>query len=212
MPNENKVEDSSEKEIQSSEEEIVEEVSEDVLKESDEPVESIETEVVETIRLDPDEDEADFQLSEPPVSPTPPQVPPPAPLSPADERTWAMLAHLSILLNLVTGFLGPLAALGIYLFYKDRSRYVAYQSMQSFVFQLIWWVGAGVVAGLAWLVSGLLTVVIIGCCVMPIALAITLIPLAALVYGVVGAVETNQGKDFKYWLVGDWVRGTYTGS
>ena len=116
----------------------------------------------------------DSQPSEPPGPPVPPQTAPPAPLSPADERTWAMLAHLSILLNLVTGFLGPLVALGIYLFYKDRSRYVAYQSMQSFVFQLIWWVGAGVVAGLAWLISGLLTIVVIGCCVMPIALAITL--------------------------------------
>jgi len=257
MPNENKVEGSSDEEIQSSEEEIVQEVSEDILEESDEPVEAIETEFVETIRLDPDEveavsvaeeidnvstelgdepvedeldpketikleeqpgivdvsvEESEFQPSEPPIPPVPPQVSPPAPLSPADERTWAMLAHLSILLNLVTGFLGPLAALGIYLFYKDRSRYVAYQSMQSFVFQLIWWVGAGVVAGLAWLISGLLTVVIIGCCVMPIALAITLIPLAALVYGVVGAIETNQGKDFKYWLIGDWVRSTYTGN
>ena len=68
---------------------------------------------------------------------------PAPPLSPEDERTWAMLAHLSVLVNLVTGFLGPVAALVIYLVYKDRSRYVAYQSMQAFVFQLIWWVGAG---------------------------------------------------------------------
>jgi hypothetical protein len=63
------------------------------------------------------------------------------PLSPSDERTWAMLAHLSVLANLITGVLGPIAALVIYLVFKDRSRYVAYQSMQSFLFQLIWWVG-----------------------------------------------------------------------
>lgn len=44
---------------------------------------------------------------------------PEPPLSPDDERTWAMLAHLSVLLNLVTGFLGIIAALIIYLLYKN---------------------------------------------------------------------------------------------
>jgi uncharacterized protein len=91
------------------------------------------------------------------------------PLSPSDERTWAMLAHLSVLLNLVTGILGPVAALIIYLVFKDRSRYVAYQSMQSFVFQLIWWVGAGALAGIAWTVSGLLSAVLIGLLCLPFA-------------------------------------------
>ncbi len=129
------------------------------------------------------------------------------PLSPTDERTWAMLAHLSVLLNLVTGFLGPIAALIIYLTYRDRSQYVAYQSMQALVFQLVWWVGGGVLAGIAWAISGILTVIVVGCLLMPFALLISLLPLGALVYGVVGAVETNQGKDFKYWLIGDWVRG-----
>jgi hypothetical protein len=54
----------------------------------------------------------------------------PEPLSSSDEHTWAMLAHLSVLTNLVTGFLGPVAALVIYLVFKDRSRFVAYHSMQ----------------------------------------------------------------------------------
>lgn len=136
----------------------------------------------------------------------PPRTPA-EPLSPEDERTWAMLAHLSVLLNLVTGFLGPLAALLIYLVYRDRSRYVAFQSMQSFVFQLVWWVGGGILAAVAWTISGILAAILIGCLLMPIALLISLLPLAALVYGVIGAVETNQGRDFRYWLIGDWVRG-----
>ena len=54
----------------------------------------------------------------------------PARLSPSEERMWAMLAHLSVLINLVTGAFGPIVALIIYLVYKDRSRYVAYQSLQ----------------------------------------------------------------------------------
>lgn len=135
-------------------------------------------------------------------------VAPPPPLSASDERTWAMLAHLSVLLNLVTGFLGIVAAFIIYLVYKDRSRYVAYHSLQATIFQLITWIGGGILAAIAWTVSGILAAVLIGCLLMPLALAISLLPVAGLVYGVIGAIETNQGRDFKYWLVGDWVRDT----
>lgn len=135
----------------------------------------------------------------------------PARLSPSDERTWAMLAHLSVLLNLATGLLGPVAALVIYLVYKDRSRYVAYQSLQSLIFQLIVWMGGGMLTAGAWIVTGLLSSILVGCLCLPIAVTVTLIPVAGLVYGIVGAIECSQGRDFRYWLVGDWVRGTLTG-
>ena len=140
----------------------------------------------------------------------PPPYTPNQQMSSSDERTYAMLAHLSVLANLFTGFLGPVVALIIYLVYKDRSRYVAYHAMQSFVMQLIAWVGGGIVAGILWAISSVLTVVLIGCIIMPIALLFSLLPLAALIYGIIGGVQCNQGQDFKYWLVGDWVRGTLT--
>ena len=148
---------------------------------------------------------------EPSAPPTPPPAPGPAempPLSPSDERMWAMLAHLSILLNLVSGFLGIVAALIIYLIYKDRSRYVAYQSMQSFVFQLITWGGGGILIAIAWVISGILSAILIGLLCMPFACLLSFLPLGAAVYGVVGGLQCNQGQDFRYWLVGDWVRGT----
>ncbi|MDO9129461.1 MAG: DUF4870 domain-containing protein [Anaerolineales bacterium] len=148
--------------------------------------------------------------SAPPAPPTP--YIPPQPLSPGDERTWAMIAHLSVLINLVSGIFGPVAALIIYMVYKDRSRYVAYHSMQSLIFQLIWWYGGGALVGAAWAVSGALSAVLIGLLCMPIACLISFIPLGALIYGIVGAVQTSQGQDFKYWLIGDWVRGTLTGA
>jgi uncharacterized protein len=145
------------------------------------------------------------------VNKLPPSVNnPEPPLSPSDERTWAMLAHLSVLLNLVTGFLGIIAALVIYLVYKNRSRYVAYQSMQSFVFQLIWWFGGGILAGLFWVLTGITSVVLIGLLCIPLSCVISLLPLAAMVYGVIGAISCNNGQDFKYWLIGDWVRGELT--
>jgi hypothetical protein len=159
----------------------------------------------ETIALEPDQ----------PPAPPPPLLPPapaqPQPLAPSEERTWAMLAHLSVLANLLTGFLGPVIALIIYLVFRDRSRYVAYQSMQAFVFQLLWWVAAGALAGIAWAISFILAAVVIGFCLMPFALLISLMPLGALVYGVIGAIQVNQGQDFQYWLVGKWTRGILSG-
>ncbi len=123
-----------------------------------------------------------------------------------------MLAHLSILLNLVTGFLGPVVPLLFYLIYKDRSRYLAYQSLQSLIFQLITWVGGGALTAFVWIVTSILTSICIGVVLIPIALLVTLLPLAAVIYGVVGGIKCSQGEDFKYWLVGDWVRGTLTGN
>jgi uncharacterized Tic20 family protein len=121
-----------------------------------------------------------------------------------------MIAHFGVFVNLVSGFLGPIVPLVIYLLYKDRSRYVAYHSLQALIFQLIWWVGGGILAGVTWTLSGVLSAVVIGFLCMPLACAFSLIPLASLVYGLIGGLQTNQGQDFKYWLIGDWVRGTLT--
>jgi hypothetical protein len=147
--------------------------------------------------------------------PTPATLPPapagPTPFTPGDERTWAMLAHLSVLLNLITGVLGTAAALGVYLYTQNRSRYVAYHALQSFVMQLIWWIGGGAIIGAVWAITGITSIFLIGLLLIPIACLVTLMPLFSLGYGVWGAIETSQGKDFKYWLIGDWVRGTLTG-
>ena len=132
-------------------------------------------------------------------------------LSTSEENTLAMIAHLSILLNLVTGILGLVAALVIYLAYKDRSRYVAYQSLQAIIFQLVYFFGAAILAGVVALVSTPLVLVCIGLFGLVLALLLALVPIGALIYGIVAAVETNHGRDFQYWLVGQWVRKTYVG-
>ena len=141
-----------------------------------------------------------------------PSYQPPTPLTPSEERSWAMLAHLSILLNLVTGLLGLVGALAIYLIYQNRSRYVAYHALQSLIFQLIVWLGGGVLTGIAWAITGTLSAILIGLLCIPFALVITVIPLAGVVYGVIGGIQCSQGQDFRYWLVGDWVRGTLNGN
>src|SRR5690606_32183368 len=128
------------------------------------------------------------------------------PLSPSEERQWAMIAHLGVLVNLFSGILGPLVPLIIFMVFKDRSRYVAYHSLQGLIFQIIWWVGGGVLAGVAWTVTGTLSAVVIGLLCIPFACIISAMPLVALGYGVYAGIQTNQGQDFKYWLIGDWVR------
>jgi uncharacterized Tic20 family protein len=137
------------------------------------------------------------------------------PLSSAEERTWSLLAHLSVLLNLITGFAGPIAALVIYLIYKDRSRTVAYHALQAMIFQLIWWYGGGLLIGAMWAIVGALSAIGIGLILIPVAivmsLVLALLPMGAVIYGIIGAIQVNQGQDFKYWLVGDWVRSTLTG-
>jgi len=131
----------------------------------------------------------------------------PVSFSVSEERTWAMLAHLSVLINLFTGILGPVIALIIYLIFSRRSKYVAYHAMQSFLFQLVVWYGIGVM----WGIVGMLSAVVIGVILIPFACVLTpflLLGMAiAPIYGIVGAVQTSQGQDFKYWLVGDWAHG-----
>jgi len=133
------------------------------------------------------------------------------PLPQAEEHTWAMLAHLSVLVNLFTGVLGPLVALIIYLMFASRSRYVAYHAMQSFLFQLAVWYGIG----LMWGTVGLLSAVLVGVVLIPFACLLTPVLLLGMaiapVYGIYGAIQTSQGRDFQYLWVGSWVRNLLTG-
>ena len=63
-------------------------------------------------------------------------------------------------LNLVTGFLGPVAALVIWLLYKDRSQKVAFHALESMWYQIGWLV----ILAVGWTVTGLLTMILIGFC------------------------------------------------
>jgi uncharacterized Tic20 family protein len=147
--------------------------------------------------------------------------------SPTHDWTTAALAHASILLTLILAFaggVGALVGLGvplvIYLSYRERSRFVNFHALQSLVYQ-----GAGVLAyivlvavlaavvGMAWAVTGLLSAVIIGLLLIPLALVITILtvilllgaPLVWVGYGLYVAYRVYQGEDARYWLVGEWL-------
>jgi uncharacterized protein len=116
-----------------------------------------------------------------------------------DERTWASLAHISILLAVLSaGPLGPLAAFIIWLAKQDKSPYVRRQAMQALIFQMV---AIAVTWGM-WLIIGLLSVVLIGLCCIPVGLLVSLL---LVVYGCYGGYECSQGRDFSYWLIGDLI-------
>jgi uncharacterized Tic20 family protein len=119
-------------------------------------------------------------------------------MSAQDERTWSALAHLSIFLNLVTGFLGPVAALVVWLGYRDRSSKVAFQALQSMWYQVAWLVV--LVAG--WTVTGILTIVLIGFLLMP---AMALISVVPFVHGAYAAYRVKRDGEYRYPFIADMI-------
>ncbi|OQY21162.1 MAG: hypothetical protein B6I34_07750 [Anaerolineaceae bacterium 4572_32.1] len=145
-----------------------------------------------------------------------------------EDLTMAALAHASILVTFLIGVgsgglgavLGVLIPLGIWYGYRDKSTYTAEQALHATVYQV-----ASVLAVLAfalvgailvivgWTVSGALAAVLIGLCLMPFALLVTLLlvagiivlPIVLLIYGLYAAYETYQGRDFRYKWISDWV-------
>jgi uncharacterized Tic20 family protein len=144
---------------------------------------------------------------------TPQAIPAPgvsafAPMTRSEEQNMAALAHASMLINLVSGFFGVLAALILYLMYQDRSRYASFHSLQSLIFQFGGLVLPGVLLVMMWIaVVALIFAFGIGLLLLPVAILVSI--LAALiipvmvVYSLYGAVQCLSGRDFRYWLAGN---------
>ena len=117
----------------------------------------------------------------------------------SDEKTWAILAHVSILLAAITvGLLGPVAAFVIWSIKKDESDYVAKQALQSLIYQIV----VAVLSWIMWIVIGVLSAFVIGICLIPIGL---LINLATIGYGCYAAYICSLGQEFRYPLIWDLV-------
>jgi uncharacterized Tic20 family protein len=117
----------------------------------------------------------------------------------SDEKTWAILAHVSILLAAITvGLLGPVAAFVIWLVKKDESDYVARQALQSLIYQIV----VAVLSWIMWIVIVVLSVFVIGICLIPIGL---LINLATIGYSCYAAYVCSLGQEFKFPLIWDMI-------
>lgn len=125
-------------------------------------------------------------------------------ISPQDEKTWSVLSHLSILVSLVTGIGGFVAALVIWLVYKDRSPRVGFHALQSLWYQVAWTgiiIAFGVVATVLSLVTfGLAAVLLI-----PLGILLAIVPFVHQCYA---AYKISQGVDYRYPIIADMIDGS----
>jgi uncharacterized protein len=119
-------------------------------------------------------------------------------ISAQEERTWSILSHLSMFLNLFTGFLGPIAALVIWLVYKDRSQRVAFHALQSMWYQIGWLV----VLAVGWTVTGLLTLILIGFLLIPVMAIVSVVPFVHAAYA---AYRVSRDDGYRYPIAADLV-------
>ena len=108
---------------------------------------------------------------------TSPTAPAAAPLSEAEDRQWASIAHLG-------GILGPLPSLIIWLVFKDRGSFTNNEAKEALNFQIT--------LIIAYLVGGILTIIGVGF----ILLFVTWV--STIVFGILAAVASSRGEPYRY--------------
>jgi len=101
-----------------------------------------------------------------------------APVSESDEKTWGIISHISIPFF---GFIGPLIA---YLVYKDRSVWLKQVTTEALNFSILY--------SIAYVVSVILTSVVIGLILWP------LVFIAALIFCIMGTIAASKHEFYKY--------------
>lgn len=130
--------------------------------------------------------------SQPAIQPADPQVEPVESKVSKDERTWAMLCHLSALAGFVIPFGAIIGPLIVWLIKKDEMPLVAEHGKKSLNFQLTLLI--------AYVVCFILMFVVIGVILLPI------VAIFALIMVVVAAIKTNEGKAFTYPLTINFIK------
>lgn len=117
---------------------------------------------------------------------------------PAEDRMWAMIAHLFGALGYsaaVVQYAGPLV---VYVAYKDKSKFVAFHALQTLYFHL------AILA--AFVAAFLIAVLTCGIGLFVVAPFLAALPVGALIYSIIGALQAHEGRLFEYWVVGKWAR------
>ncbi|HWX67366.1 MAG TPA: DUF4870 domain-containing protein [Rhodanobacter sp.] len=125
-------------------------------------------------------------MSVPPESviPPPPSEPPMVGVPSAEERQWAMFAHLSALAGLVMPFGSIIGPLVIWLIKKDTMPFVNDQGKEALNFNIT--------VAIAAVVCGLLCIVLIGFLLLPVLVVLWL------VFVIVGTIKANEGTLYRY--------------
>ena len=125
-------------------------------------------------------------MSVPPESVIPP--PPSEPLMaggpPAEERQWAMFAHLSALCGLIIPFGSIIGPLVIWLIKKDTMPFVNDQGKEALNFNITMAIAA--------VVCSLLMLVLIGFLLLPALVILWL------VFVIIGTIKANEGTAYRY--------------
>jgi len=102
----------------------------------------------------------------------------------ADERQWAMFAHLSALIGFILPFGNLIGPLIIWLMKKETMPFVDQQGKEALNFQIT--------VTIAMMVSAILIIVVIGFVLMFI------IGLAALILTIMAGIKANEGVAYRY--------------
>ena len=125
-------------------------------------------------------------MSVPPESviPPPPSEPPMAGAPSADERQWAMFAHLSALIGLIIPFGSIVGPLVIWLIKKDTMPFVNDQGKEALNFNIT--------VAIAAIVGWILCFILIGF------LVLAVVFVAWLVLAIIGTIKANEGTAYRY--------------
>jgi uncharacterized protein len=115
-------------------------------------------------------------MTTPPPPPASPYAPQP-PLSPADEKMWAILTHVG---GIVLHWIAPLVT---FLVFKDRGPFVRWHTRQALNFQLT--------LVIAYVAGVILSIVFIGVFVILAAFVLNI------VFGILAALAANRGEFYR---------------
>ena len=135
-----------------------------------------------------------------------------------NDKIMAALGHISVLLPLI----GLIAPIIIWITQKEKSKYVSFQALQAVAYQLVMILAYFVAMG-CYMISFFATFLTIpfagdgsSPASGPIGMLGFIIPFLVfglifiggglfILYGIIGAVLTIQGKNFRYFIIGDRV-------
>ena len=102
----------------------------------------------------------------------------------AEDKQWGLFAHLSSLSGLIIPFGNIIGPLIVWQVKKDSLPFAADQGKEALNFNIT--------IAIAAIISGLLTLVLIGFLLLP------LVGLAWLIFTIIGAMKANSGEAYRY--------------
>jgi uncharacterized Tic20 family protein len=107
-------------------------------------------------------------------------------MSPEDQRLWATLTHIG---GIFFNFIVPLVA---YLVLRDRGGFIREHTRVALNFHIT--------MAIAYVVAGILTVVLIGALLLPV------IGILTIIFGIMAAVAANRGEFYRYPLSIEFIK------